>query len=147
LTLPLDAGTRARDLNVSLKRKALSVVKKADKGVLLDDELYNTIKEEESTWSISDDVLEITLEKVGKEQWWPHVLKSAPKIDTTKIVPETSKLSDLDGETRAMVEKMMYDNRQKQMGLPTSEQAKQNEALSKFKAAHPEMDFSNLKMG
>lgn len=58
---------------------------------------------------LADDNKEIvlSLEKTSQMSWWENVVKSAPKIDTTKIQPDNSKLSDLDGETRAMVEKMM----------------------------------------
>lgn len=45
-------------------------------------------------------VVLIHIEKLDKQNWWPHVLTHHPKIDTTKIEPQNSKLSDLDGETR-----------------------------------------------
>lgn len=44
--------------------------------------------------------LSIYLEKENQNQWWAHVVTHHPPIDTSKIAPEDSKLSDLDDETR-----------------------------------------------
>ncbi|KAF9822121.1 hypothetical protein IEO21_00115 [Rhodonia placenta] len=146
IVVPVPKGTRARDLGVVIQKKKLSVGLKGKEPIMAG-ELCKDIKVEDSTWTLEDqEAVHIHLEKINKQQWWENILTHHPKIDTTKITPENSKLSDLDGETRGMVEKMMFDNQQKQMGKPTSDELKKMEALKKFQDAHPELDFSNAKI-
>jgi len=146
LVVPVPKGTRGKQLDIVIQKKKLSVgVKGHDK--ILDGELCKEIKVEDSTWTLEDqEAVHIHLEKLNNQQWWENVLTHHPKIDTRKIEPPNGKLSDLDGETRGMVEKMMFDNQQKQMGKPTSDEMKKMEALKKFQAAHPELDFSQAKI-
>ena len=149
INVPLPKEIRAKDMEVKWDEKKLKVAIKG-KEPIIDGELFGAIDSESLIWTIDEDNkgknLVITFEK-REQTWWESVIKGDKvKVDTGKISPEASSLSDIkDPELKAQVEKMMFDTRQKQMGKPTSDILQKCPQIEDFMKAHPEMDFSHAK--
>jgi hypothetical protein len=145
--VPVPAGSKAKQLVVDFKPTHLKVAVKGAPTALIDAPLNQKVKVSDCYWTLEDESeVHLFLAKSNQMEWWNRLVVGEPPIATRKVQPENSKLEDLDSETRSTVEKMMFDQRQKQMGLPSSDELKKQEMLKKFMDQHPEMDFSNVKM-
>ena len=155
VTVPVPLNTRGKDLAVTIGKTHLKVGVRARVAVavpqqqqewIINAPLVKTVICDDSFWTVEDgNRLVINLQKLNQMEWWDSVCEGDAKIDVRDIQPENSSLSDLDGETRKTVEKMMYDQRQKALGLPSSDEENKMAMLEKFKQQHPELDFSNAK--
>lgn len=146
VNVPIPQGTKSRFIACDIKKNHLKVGLKGQPPILEGD-FYKPVKVDDCFWSIEDqNSISILLTKQDQMEWWKCLVKGEPEIDTQKVEPESSKLGDLDPETRSTVEKMMFDQRQKQMGKPTSDEMQKEEILKKFMSEHPEMDFSRAKI-
>ncbi|KAL0299674.1 UNVERIFIED_CONTAM: protein BOBBER 1 [Sesamum radiatum] len=135
ISVPVPPGTKSRFITCEIKKKHLKVGLKGQPPVI-DGELYQPVKVDDCFWSLEDQKsISILLTKHNQMEWWKYLVKGEPEIDTQKVEPENSKLSDLDPENTTVEKndgKTSFDQRQKQMGLPTSDEMQKQEILKKF---------------
>ena len=73
------------------------------------------------------------------DHYWAKVVSGETEIATKKVVPPPEKMEDLEPENQAVVEKLMFDNHQRQLGLPTSDEIQKQEILKKLLEKNPNL--------
>ena len=101
---------------------------------------------DDASWYIEDrKTLTIQLTKLKRSEWWMSVFQGHKEVTWDQLQPEhPTYVEDLDGDTQALVKKMMFDNQQRQRGLPTSEELEKTKLLEQFQSQHPELDLGEL---
>jgi hypothetical protein len=145
VNVEIPPGTKSSLVLCDIKNNYLKVGVKGQ-APIIDGELYKPVKADDCFWSLEDQkLISILMSKRDRTDWWKSLLKGGQEIDTQKVEPEPSKLSDLDSEMRSAVEKMMFDQRQKKLGRPSSDEIQKEELLKQFMAQNPNMNFSGSK--
>jgi len=86
---------------VEFQPNFVKIALKGNNSMILEGELYDKIKVEDSIWSIEDEErLVLTLEKAG-ENIWKTVIKGDQEIDATKV-DNSKKLEEFDYETQVI---------------------------------------------
>ena len=130
--VPVDLSITAKDIKVDIKNDHLTVmVLRPERKLLLDGQLVNRIKVEDSLWNLDKGtgVVQINLEK-AKEAMWKSVIMGDKEIDLSKV-DNTKNISDFDEEAQAAIQRVTYDHHQKMLGKPTSGQQKTYDVLKK----------------
>lgn len=130
--VPVDPSITAKDIKVDIKNDRLSViVLKPQRKTVLDGQLLNRIKVEDSLWNLDKgtSVVQINLEKT-KEIMWKSVIVGDREIDLSKV-DNTKNISDFDEEAQTAIQRVTYDHHQKMLGKPTSGQQKAYDMLHK----------------
>mmetsp|Transcript_6695 Transcript_6695/g.13489 ORF Transcript_6695/g.13489 Transcript_6695/m.13489 type:complete len:338 (+) Transcript_6695:158-1171(+) len=131
--LNIPQGTEAKQIECSLQASKLRVALKTSGQVLLEGAYPNPerVKPDECFWSVErgTSTLVISLAKT-RETWWDSILQGEPEIDTTQV-DSTKNIDEYDESTQAAIRKVMFDQRQKAQGLPTSDELSKQSLLEK----------------
>lgn len=129
----LPAGSQVKDIQCSIKAKGLCVRLAGAESAVLEGSYPapERVKADESLWSFegATDTLVLSLEKT-RETWWDSILEGEPAIDTTQV-DSTRAIDEYDESTQAGIRKVMFDQRQKKLGLPTSDEITASNILDK----------------
>ena len=126
----LPPGTKAKQLNIVMRPKNLKIQIKGEDKPLVDGELDNKIKPDDSFWTIEDGQRLILTFVKATETIWKTVILGDKEIDTKKV-DNSKNLSDFDEETQGHLRKVLYEQNRKNRGLPTTEEEKQAELMKK----------------
>ena len=123
--LGIPSNLRAKDLDVSIKAASIRVKTKPTGGniegtTFVEGALFDKIKPDESTWTIEGGVMTMLLQK-PKKTFWATIIADDEKIDTS-LVDSRRHISDYDEATQGQLRKIMFDQKQKEKGLPTSDE-------------------------
>ena len=101
-------GTAAKMCEVQIKPKRLLVKLKNQDQPLIDGELQEKIKVEDSFWSVEDKkFINITFEK-AYEAIWKTVILGDQEIDP-KTVDNSKRIEEFDLETQGHLQKVLYE--------------------------------------
>jgi len=113
ITIQLKDDIIPKDIIVEVTNKEVFVFIKSE-SYLINNNLTFDVKVEKTYWYKDGNKLIIELEKYKKHEWWKSVFVGDDEIDTSKVVPPTESIGDLDSETRATIDKMIYDQKKKE---------------------------------
>jgi hypothetical protein len=142
VTIPVQEGTKSRNLDIKFEPTRLRVALKTDlNNPIIDGELQKEIKTHDCYWQIEDqkEIILHLQKTVGV--WWRSVIKGHPEVDTDLIEPPQISMSELGGEMRESVEKMLWDQAAKHSGGPTTEDRLREANVRRLQAMHPNVDF------
>ena len=121
LQIPIPEGTTSKQMEIVIKAKHLYVKIKGQDQPLIDGELQEKVKIDDSFWTVEDKkYINITFEK-AYEAIWKTIILGDKEIDP-KTVDNSKRIEEFDLETQGHLQKVLYEQERKKQGLPTTDE-------------------------
>jgi HSP20 family molecular chaperone IbpA len=149
---------RGKDYNVSITASKLSVRAKTclpgedTPRTFVEGTLVDSIRVDESTWSVEGGVMTVTLDKKEKKFWTAICEDDIEKykIDT-ELVDSRRRIDEYDDATQAHFRKMIFDQNQYHLDGPTSDEilgkTNNNKKASNIPGLPPGVEYKNKNNG